>query len=167
MNIILHEPEIPQNTGNIARSCLLTNSTLHLIRPLGFNTDEKSLARSGLDYWHEVNIKYYDNFHHFLEVNKNAVIYMATTKAKATYSQMKYNKDAFIMFGKESAGIPEEILVNYKATAIRIPMAKTARGDRSLNLATSVGIVLFEALRQHDFPDMEQKGNLHRLNWED
>lgn len=163
MNIILHQPEIPQNTGNIARTCLLTNSTLHLIHPLGFKTDEKSLLRSGLDYWNEVSIKYYDDFHHFLSQNRDSVIYMATTKARKLYTEIIYEDNSFIMFGKESAGIPEDILVNYKKTALRIPMVE---GSRSLNLSNSVAIVLYEALRQQNFKGMQLTGNLQRLSWD-
>lgn len=163
MNIILHEPEIPLNTGNIGRTCVLTGSKLHLIRPLGFLTDDASLKRAGLDYWHELDITYYDNFEHFLELNPLAVIYMATTKAKNIYTDVNYNPNSFIMFGKESAGIPEEILVNYKETAIRIPMIQ---GKRSLNLSNSVAIVLYEALRQNNFDNLTLTGQLHRLSWD-
>lgn len=163
MNIILHEPEIPFNTGNIGRTCVATNSALHLIRPLGFSTDSKYLKRSGLDYWHKLNITYYDNFQDFLVKNINAKIYMATTKAKRLYSEVNYEEDSYIMFGKESAGIPEEILVRYTETAIRIPMAEN---HRSLNLSNAVAITLYEALRQQNFKTLQIEGNLHRLSWE-
>lgn len=161
MNIVLHEPEIPQNTGNIARTCLIAGAKLHLIRPLGFDTDEKSLRRAGLDYWHELDITYYDNFEDFVIKNNNPTIYMATTKARNLHT-VAYVENPYIMFGKESAGIPEEILVNYEETAIRIPMKP---GKRSLNLANSVAIVVYEAARQNDFANMQLEGELHRLEW--
>lgn len=163
MNIILHQPEIPFNTGNIGRTCVATNSSLHLIKPLGFEIDDKSLKRSGLDYWHELNVFYYNSFEDFLIKNPDAKIYMATTKAKNIYSSVNYEENSFIMFGKESAGIPEEILINYPNTAIRIPMCEN---HRSLNLSNSVSIVLYEALRQHDFKNLQTEGNLHRLKWD-
>ena len=148
MNIVLHEPEIPQNTGNIARTCLLTNSTLHLIHPLGFQTDDKTVKRAGLDYWHKVDVRYYDNFEHFLEVNNNPKIYMAETNTKNLYTEVSYEEDAFIMFGKETKGIPQGILDRYAETSIHIPMVPDAR---SLNLSNCVAIVLYEALRQNGF----------------
>lgn len=163
MNIVLHEPEIPFNTGNIGRTCVATNSSLHLIRPLGFSTDDKAIRRSGLDYWSELNVKYYDNFEHFLNENPNAKMYMVETKAKNSYSSVKYDKNAFIMFGRETTGIPEEILINYKDTSVRIPMAE---GHRSLNLSSCVSIVLYEALRQHDFNNLQLEGDLDRLKWD-
>ncbi len=162
MNIILHEPEIPQNTGNIARTCAATGAKLHLIEPLGFSIDEKNLKRAGLDYWELLDVKTYKNFEDFLIQNNHPKIYMATTKSKQTYTEVQYEEDAYIMFGKESAGIPEEVLLNYKATAIRIPMIKEAR---SLNLSNSVAIVLYEALRQNEFLTLEKGGQLHRYEW--
>ncbi len=162
MNIILHEPEIPQNTGNIARTCAATGAKLHLIEPLGFSIDEKNLKRAGLDYWELLDVKTYKSFEDFLSQNGWPKIYMATTKSKQTYTDVAYEKDAYIMFGKESAGIPEEILLNYKETAIRIPMIKEAR---SLNLSNSVAVVLYEALRQNSFLSLETEGQLHRYQW--
>lgn len=162
MNIILLEPEIPFNTGNIGRTCVATGSSLHLIRPLGFSIDEKAVKRSGLDYWDKLDLHVYNNFEDFLEKNPEAKIYMASTKAKHTYAQMSYEKDSFIMFGKESAGIPEEILINYEETAIRIPMEG---GIRSLNLSNSVAIILYEAYRQQGFAGMQMEGQLHRHKW--
>ncbi len=162
MNIILHEPEIPQNTGNIARTCAATGAKLHLIEPLGFSIDEKNLKRAGLDYWELLDVKTYKSFEDFLIQNNNPKIYMATTKSKQTYTEVQYEEDAYIMFGKESAGIPEEILLNYKETAIRIPMIKEAR---SLNLSNSVAVVLYEALRQNEFLTLEKGGQLHRYEW--
>jgi len=162
MNIILHEPEIPHNTGSIGRTCVAAGASLHLIRPLGFSLDEKSVRRAGLDYWEKLDLYTYQNFEDFLSKNPNAKIYMATTKAPNTYADVDYEEDSFIMFGKESAGIPEEILINYKETAIRIPMENDIR---SLNLSNSVAIILYEAFRQHSFEGLQKEGKLHRLNW--
>ena len=162
MNVVLHQPEMPANTGNIGRTCTATGTRLHLICPLGFRLDEKSLKRAGLDYWKELDVTVYDNFEDFLEKNPGAKIYMATTKAEQVYTEVEYEPDCFLMFGKESAGIPEEILVNYKETAIRILMNEEIR---SLNLSNSVAIVLYEALRQQNFAGMQREGKLHRLHW--
>lgn len=162
MNIILHQPEIPANTGNIGRTCVATGTSLHLIEPLGFRLDEKSIKRAGMDYWEHLDVKRYVNFEEFLLKNPNAKIWMATTKAKHVYSDVLFGPDDFIMFGKESAGIPEEILVDYEETCIRIPMLSEIR---SLNLSNSVAIVLYEALRQQDFSQMQLEGELHRLHW--
>ena len=162
LNIVLFEPEIPANTGNIGRTCVATNTRLHLIEPLGFRLDEKSLKRAGMDYWKDLDVTTYIDFNDFLERNPGAKIYMATTKAPNVYSDVAYEPDCYIMFGKESAGIPEEILVNHKEESIRIPMV----GDiRSLNLGNSVAIVLYEALRQNNFENMTKEGHLHRLEW--
>ena len=162
MNIILHQPEIPQNTANIGRTCVATGTKLHLIEPLGFKLDDKAVKRAGMDYWQHVQLYRYMNFEEFLEKNPGAKIYMATTKAPNMYTDVAYEPDCYIMFGKESAGIPEEILVNHKEESIRIPMV----GDiRSLNLGNSVAIVLYEALRQNNFENMTKEGHLHRLEW--
>lgn len=162
MNIVLLEPEIPQNAGNISRTCAVTGASLHLIKPLGFRTDDKYLKRAGLDYWKYLDVHYYDNFEDFLDKNPNAKIFMATTKAKKIYTEVEYSENDFIMFGKESAGIPEEILVDYEETCIRIPMVGELR---SLNLSNSAAIILYEALRQQNFEGMNKKGELHRLKW--
>jgi len=162
MNIVLLEPEIPFNTGAIGRTCVATNTTLHLIEPLGFVLNEKSVKRAGMDYWDKLDVRRYINFDEFLEKNPGAHIYMATTKAKNVYTQVKYDENDYIMFGKESAGIPEEILVKHKDDCIRIPMLEDIR---SLNLSNSVSIVLYEALRQNDFKGLEKEGELHRLHW--
>ena len=162
MNIVLHEPEIPQNTGNISRTCAVTNSTLHLIKPLGFSVDDKYLKRSGLDYWQYLDVRYYENFEDFIEKNPGAKIYMATTKAKKIYTDVSYSENDYIMFGKESAGIPEEILLDYKDTSIRIPMYDDLR---SLNLSNSVAIILYEALRQQGFKGLTTEGQLHKYRW--
>ena len=162
LNIVLFEPEIPANTGNIGRTCVATNTRLHLIEPLGFRLDEKSLKRAGMDYWKDLDVTTYINYEDFLEKNPNAKIYMATTKAEKVYTDVEYEPDCYIMFGKESAGIPEEILVNNKERSVRIPMV----GDiRSLNLGNSVAVVLYEALRQQNFAGMKKEGQLHRLKW--
>lgn len=164
MNIVLHEPEIPANTGNIGRTCVATGTRLHLIKPLGFSLDEKELKRAGLDYWKNLDVTVYENFQDFLDKNPGAVPFMATTKAKKTYTEVSYPDNAYIMFGKESAGIPEEILVDYEETSVRIPMNEDIR---SLNLSNSVAIMLYEALRQHDFAQMQRQGELHRLHWKE
>ena len=163
MNIVLHQPEIPGNTGNIGRTCVATGTSLHLIEPLGFRLDEKSLKRAGMDYWHLLDVHRYMNFQDFQDQNPGAKIWMATTKARQSYTEVTYGPDDYIMFGRESAGIPEEILVEHEATCIRIPMLPAIR---SLNLSNSVAIVLYEALRQQGFQGLEQEGRLHRLNWQ-
>ena len=162
INIVLLEPEIPANTGNIGRTCAATGSRLHLIEPLGFRLNEKALKRAGMDYWKELDVTTYINYEDFLEKNPGAKIYMATTKGQHVYSDVKFEPDCYIMFGKESAGIPEEILLEHPNEAIRIPMMGETR---SLNLANSVSIVLYEALRQNGFAQMKMEGLLHRLHW--
>lgn len=163
LNIVLFEPEIPANTGNIGRTCVATNTRLHLIEPLGFRLDEKSLKRAGMDYWKDLDVTTYIDFDDFMKKNPNAKIYMATTKAPNVYTDVSYEPDCYIMFGKESAGIPEEILVHHKEESIRIPMSGEIR---SLNLSNSVAIVLYEALRQNNFENMTKAGHLHRLEWD-
>lgn len=158
LNIVLHEPEMPANTGNIGRTCVAAGARLHLIEPLGFSINDKMVKRAGLDYWDKLDVTVYDDFNDFCERNPGAKIYMATTKAHKTYTEVSYEPDCYIMFGKESAGIPEEILVDHEDTCVRIPMI----GDiRSLNLSNSVAIVLYEALRQNNFDHMNQEGHLH------
>ena len=162
LNIVLHEPEMPANTGNIGRTCVAAGARLHLIEPLGFQINEKQLKRAGLDYWDKLDVTIYDDFNDFLEKNPGAKIYMATTKAHKVYTEVDYESDCYIMFGKESAGIPEEILVEHEEDCMRIPM----NGDiRSLNLGNSVAIVLYEALRQNGFAGMNLSGELHELHW--
>jgi len=162
VNIVLLEPEIPANTGNIGRTCVATGSVLHLIEPLGFQINDKMLKRSGLDYWHKLDVRRYVNFEDFLEKNPGAKIYMATTKSRQVYTDVSYEDGCYIMFGKESAGIPEEILLDYRDTCIRIPMLEEIR---SLNLGNSVAIVCYEALRQQGFKDFQLQGQLHRHSW--
>ena len=162
MNIVLLEPEIPQNTGNIGRTCVATDTCLHLIEPMGFKIDDKTVKRAGLDYWPQLDVRTYISYRDFLEKNPDAHIYMATTKAQKTYTEVSYDPDCYIMFGKESAGIPEELLVDNRENCIRIPML----GDtRSLNLSNSVAIILYEALRQNNFMGMRCEGELHHLSW--
>ncbi len=163
LNIVLYEPEIPANTGNIGRTCVATGTKLHLIEPLGFSLNEKALKRAGMDYWSQLEVERYVNYEDFLQRNPGAKIYMATTKAKKIYSEASYEPDCYIMFGKESAGIPEEILVEHPEECVRIPMIGETR---SLNLSNSVAIVLYEALRQNQFDHMKLEGDLHRLHWE-
>lgn len=162
LNVVLFEPEIPENTGNIGRTCVATGTRLHLIEPLGFETSEKAVRRAGLDYWKDLDVTRYVNFQDFLVKNPGARIYMATTKGKQVYTEAAYEPDCYLMFGKESAGIPEEILVQYPEGCVRIPMIGETR---SLNLANSVAIVLYEALRQNGFDNMRLQGDLHRLSW--
>ena len=178
INIVLHEPEIPQNTGNIGRTCVITGARLHLIRPLGFRINEKTVKRAGLDYWPKLDVTEHDNaeaFYRYVENNGNddcsdpgtdssysPTIYYATTKGKHRYTDVEFRDGDYIMFGRESAGIPEEILAEHPDECIRIPMLPE---ERSLNLANSVAIVLYEALRQLDFPGLEAEGELHRLKY--
>lgn len=164
MHIILHQPEIPANTGNIGRTCVATGSSLHLIEPLGFRLTEKEIKRAGMDYWEHLEVTRYINFGEFLEKHPGVKIWMATTKAKQTYTDVRFGPDDFLMFGKESAGIPEEILVDHEADCIRIPMLPAIR---SLNLSNSVAVLLYEALRQNGFQEMQTEGELHRLHWKD
>lgn len=161
LNIVLYEPEIPFNTGAIGRTCVATGTRLHLIEPLGFRLNEKEIKRAGMDYWNELDVTRYVNYEDFLEKNPNAKIYMATTKGKHVYSDVDYENDCYIMFGKESAGIPEEILAHHKEQCIRIPMQSEIR---SLNLSNSVAVVLYEALRQNQFENMQLEGYLTRFD---
>lgn len=162
MHIILHQPEIPGNTGNIGRTCVATGTPLHLIEPLGFRLDEKSIRRAGMDYWHQLEVSRYVNFEEFKEANPGAKIWMATTKGRYVYTEVDYGQNDYIMFGKESAGIPEEILAEHEESCIRIPMLASIR---SLNLSNAVAVVLYEALRQNGFGKMQTQGELHRLKW--
>ena len=145
INVVLVEPEIPQNTGNIIRTCAATGATLHLVRPLGFSLEDKYLKRSGLDYWDIANIQYYDSFEEVVEKNPNGTFFYATTKVDQAHSDVKYVDNSFIVFGKETKGLPESLIKANLETCIRIPM---------LNIANSVAIVVYEALRQLDYPGM-------------
>ncbi len=162
MNIVLLEPEIPFNTGAIGRTCVATATSLHLIRPYGFILSDKKLKRAGLDYWEKLDLHEYNNYDSFMEQNPGAKIWYATTKARQTYADVSFEPDDFIMFGKETAGIPEEVLIQHPDACIRIPMYKD---ERSLNLSNSAAIVLYEALRQNNFSGLECEGNLHNLSW--
>ena len=162
LNIVLHEPEIPQNTGNIGRTCVATDTALHIIKPMCFSLDEKAVRRAGLDYWKDLNVTVYENYEHFLSVNAGVKVYMATTKARKTYTDVSFRPGDFIMFGSESRGIPESILLDNRETAIRIPMFEKYR---SLNLGNSVAIILYEALRQNNFIGLELEGQLHHNTW--
>lgn len=164
MNIVLFEPEMPANTGNIGRTCVATGTRLHLIEPLGFRLNEKAVKRAGLDYWDKLDVTVYCDYKDFLQRNPGAKIFMASTKARKIYTEVSYDPDCFLMFGKESAGIPEEILVQHPDTSIRIPMWGEIR---SLNLSNSVSIILYEALRQNGFEKMTLKGQLHHLRWDE
>ena len=161
LNIVLLEPEIPANTGNIGRTCVAAGARLHLIEPMGFQINEKQVKRAGLDYWDKLDYTIYDSYQDFLEKNPGAKIYMATTKAKHIYSDVSFEEDCYIMFGKESAGIPEDILAHNKDRCVRIPMLSDIR---SLNLSNSVAVVLYEALRQNNFSQMQLMGHLTKFD---
>ena len=163
INIVLCEPEIPQNTGNIARTCAATGASLHLIRPLGFEIDNAKLKRAGLDYWDKLDITFYDGLDDFYSKHPDAKVYYFSTKAKHKYSNVTYPDDAWIMFGKETKGLPEELLYANPDTCVRIPMRD---GLRSLNLSNSVAIAVYEILRQRDFEDMKEQGELTKYNWQ-
>ena len=160
VGIVLVEPEIPQNTGNIARTCAATGSSLHLVKPLGFSVDDKHLKRAGLDYWNLLDVYYYENIETFLSTAGNSQIVFITTKADKLYTDFRYDDNCYLVFGKETKGLPEELLVEHHETCVRIPMIKEAR---SLNLSNSAAIVAYEAYRQLDFNGMQPKGRLHRL----
>ena len=161
-NIVLVEPEIPQNTGNIARTCAATGSKLHIIKPMGFEIDDKKLKRAGLDYWHLLGVRYYEGIEDFFDKNPDANCYYSTTKAPNTYSDVKYSDGDYIFFGKETKGLPEELLYKNEKKCIRIPMINEAR---SLNLSNAVAIVVYEALRQNSFFELKNKGELTKYTW--
>ena len=148
MNIVLHQPEIPHNTGAIGRTCLVTSSALHLVHPLGFFLDEKSLKRSGLDYWHSLKLHEYDSFDDFLQKNPAGEFFFIETSGEKKYTDVSYSKDSFLIFGSETVGLPKNILDEHAKKIVHIPMVK---GERSINLSVAVGIVLYEALRQTGF----------------
>lgn len=159
MNIVLVNPEIPQNTGNIARTCAATGAALHLVKPLGFSLDDKYMKRAGLDYWFLADVRVHESWEDFLKANPGARMHYATTKAPRDYCQAKYAPDDYLVFGRETRGLDEELLARNYEKCVRIPMRPEAR---SLNLANSVAIVLYEALRQLDFPGLTGEGRLHR-----
>lgn len=156
MNIVLVEPEIPQNTGNIARTCRATGSVLHIVKPMGFSIDDKKLKRAGLDYWHELDIRYYENLEDFFAKCKGTY-YFCSTKAKKRHSDARYQDGDYLVFGKETKGLPEALLHERYESCVRIPMLEDIR---SLNLSNAVAIVLYEALRQLEFTDLESRGQL-------
>lgn len=163
INIVLCEPEIPQNTGNIARTCAAIGASLHLIKPLGFEIDDRKLKRAGLDYWHQLDINYYDGLDDFYAKNPDAEVYYFSTKAPHGFSEVTYPKRVFLMFGKETKGLPEELLLNNQKTTVRIPMRQDLR---SLNLANSVAVAVYEVLRQHNYEGLVDAGHLTKYEWE-
>ena len=164
INIVLHQPEIPQNTGNIARTCAATGAALHLIKPLGFEIDDKKLKRAGLDYWHLLDITYYENEEEFFEKNKGEAIYYFSTKAPKKHTDIVYPERVFLMFGKETAGLPEALLAKNPDTAVRIPMLPNLR---SLNLSNSAAVAVYEVLRQRNFDGLLEEGTPRTFSWED
>ncbi len=165
LNIVLVEPQIPQNTGNIARTCALTGARLHLVEPMGFRVDDAKLKRAGLDYWHLLDITYYDSLNDFFDKNSDGAFFYFSTKARRIYSDVNYPDGAYIVFGKETAGLPEKLLFDNPESCVRIPMIN--RPDaRSLNLSNSVAIGVYEVLRQWDFPDLLTQGSLTKYSWD-
>lgn len=163
INIVMVEPEIPQNTGNVARTCAATGARLHIVKPMGFNIDDKKLKRAGLDYWHYLDITYYDSLEDFFSKNDGAFFYF-TTKGRKTHSDVSYPDNCYLLFGKETKGLPEELLIKNPERCVRIPM----QGEiRSLNLSNSVAIAVYEALRQWNYPELSNFGQLHNYKWED
>lgn len=162
LHIVLCEPQIPQNTGNIARTCAVTGASLHLIRPLGFEINDKKMKRAGLDYWDKLDVRYYDGLEDFFMKNPGVAVWFFTTKARHRHTDVKYEGDTYLMFGREDAGLPEELLVRHPDTALRIPMRNTLR---SLNLSNSVAIAAYEVLRQWDFEGLSEEGSLTKYNW--
>ena len=164
INIVLVEPEIPQNTGNIARTCAAMGASLHLIRPLGFEIDDRKLKRAGLDYWDKLDVRHYENAEAFFAAHPDAKIYYYTTKARARHTDVRYEGEVYLMFGPESRGLPEELLLAHPDDCVRIPMLPTLR---SLNLSNSVAIAAYEVLRQWNFDGMQTEGQLHHHLWEE
>ncbi len=164
LNIVLVEPEIPQNTGNIARTCAATNVRLHIVKPLGFEVNDRYLKRAGLDYWHLLDITYYDNLDDFFEKNRGGDFYFYTTKALNRHTDVKYKDNCYLFFGKETKGLPEKLLKDNPDKCVRIPMLNEAR---SLNLSNAAAIGIYEVLRQWDYPALLTKGELHNLKWDE
>ncbi len=163
INIVLHEPEIPQNTGNIARTCAATGASLHLIKPLGFEIDDRKLKRAGLDYWHYLDITYYDGLEDFFAKHPDADFYCFSTKAKHLYTEITYPKPVYLFFGKETKGLPENFLHDNPDRCVRLPMRE---GLRSLNLSNSVAIAVYEVLRQSNFDGLQTAGKLTQFDWD-
>ncbi len=164
LNIVLVEPQIPQNTGNIARTCAATGARLHLVEPMGFKVDDKKLKRAGLDYWHLLDITYYENLDDFFKKNENGNFYYFSTKAQNIYSDVEYPDNAYLVFGKETAGLPEELLHANPERCVRLPMIDNSDA-RSLNLSNSVAIGTYEVLRQWGFPQLLTRGKLTKFEW--
>lgn len=165
LNIVLVEPQIPQNTGNIARTCAATGARLHLVEPMGFRIDNAKLKRAGLDYWHLLDITYYDSLSDFFEKNKDGKFFYFSTKATKIYSQVEYPDNCYLVFGKETAGLPEDLLFANKESCVRLPMINDSSA-RSLNLSNTVAIGVYEVLRQWNFPDLLLKGKLTKFDWD-
>lgn len=163
LNIVLCEPQIPQNTGNIARTCAVTGASLHLIRPLGFEISDKKMKRAGLDYWDKLDVTYYDGIDDFFRAHPDAAVWLFTTKARHCYTDVSYEGDTYLLFGREDAGLPESLLVKHPDTTLRIPMRNTLR---SLNLSNSVAIAAYEVLRQWEFEGLSEEGALRDYDWE-
>lgn len=164
LNIVLVEPRIPQNTGNIARTCAITGARLHIVKPMGFEIDDRQLKRAGLDYWHLLDITYYENLDDFFNKNKNGAFFYYTTKALNTYCDVSYPDCSYIVFGREDKGLPEELLFKNKESCVRIPMLNN-EAARSLNLSNSVAVGAYEVLRQWGFPTLKNKGALTKFTW--
>ena len=162
LNIVLVEPRIAANTGNIARTCAATGAALHIVRPAGFEPDDKKLKRAGLDYWHLLNITWYDDLADFLRRVQGPCFYY-TTKAKRSYTEHSYPDDAYLVFGREDAGLPEDLLYKNPDTSVRVPMIESAR---SLNLSNAVAVAVYEVLRQWDFPELTSQGRLREYDWD-
>ena len=166
LNIVLVEPQIPQNTGNIARTCAATGARLHLVEPMGFHVDDAKLKRAGLDYWHLLDITYYDGLDDFFEKNKNGNFYYFSTKSTKIYSEIEYPDNTYLVFGKETAGLPEDLLFANQENCVRLPMINNSAA-RSLNLSNSVAIGVYEVLRQWNFPELLLKGKLTKFDWKE
>ncbi|MBQ6264861.1 MAG: tRNA (cytidine(34)-2'-O)-methyltransferase [Clostridia bacterium] len=164
LNIVLVEPQIPQNTGNIARTCALTGARLHLVEPMGFRVDDAKLKRAGLDYWHLLDITYYDSLNDFFAKNEGGGFFYFSTKARRIYSDVSYPDNAYLVFGKETAGLPEKLLFDNPEKCVRIPMINQPDA-RSLNLSNSAAIGVYEVLRQWGFPDLLTEGSLTKFDW--
>ena len=163
LNIVLVEPQIPQNTGNIARTCAVTGAALHLVKPMGFTVTDKHLKRAGLDYWDKLNITYYEGLSDFFSKNNDGKFYFFTTKGRNIHSDVSYEGKVYLIFGREDKGLPEELLFEHKENCLRIPMRNTLR---SLNLSNSVAVAVYEALRQNNYNDLETQGELTKFTWQ-